>query len=289
MMQQQSLYPEIELSEQKKRMFVGKSDRTLFKHKLLNWLLGKFVGPIAADGTNIPCVTPAEMIDLCAGDGYWCSENEIYPSPYLFMRHAQHLIGKKGKHECNLHLIEKSVATFQELKSNCQATPFDIEPKFYCQDAGLWQFPRMKSNQALMFNLDPNNASVIKSIVTDEFLNNLPLCTFGMITLGCNASGVGRAKREYREEWQQATQSLIDCTVSWHDTILVWFKNDSHKWAYILRVPKRWTSKTIRKIEALAKQTSPFAIGILSQQKQRRDFNQQLHVLFTTKRERNEL
>jgi hypothetical protein len=74
-------------------------------------------------------------------------------------------------------------------------------------------------------------------------MQDLPLYTTTLSTLGCNASGVKRAPRDVRDMWRDHVNRVASTRAKWHTAILIALRNDDSQWAYLITGPRKWREK----------------------------------------------
>ena len=257
---------------------VGRSEgRTVFKHFLLDTLLGRVNGALTTGKTA--AVPPLLCIDLCAGDGF---ENDRHrSSPLIFQKHCKHPCGRRN--DASLVLIEQDRVSFDLLKQNVGDYPW---LQLRNADARNFTLPKLDRRQAVFVHCDPNN--VHKTPLTSEFVSGFTECTMYLATLGCNASGIKRLPLEQREGWREYVEMLTRQLSLWHDALLFWLVKDKAQWAYLCNVPMKWRDETIKAaINSRAAKEWEKGVGGVSLRRSRDDFMMQLNRLFLTKDELN--
>lgn len=262
-------------------MAVGRSSRTPYKHWLLDAMVGKCAGVYS---TGTPPGSPFTCVDLCAGDGLETPEHRA--SPQIMNKHCCWLNQKHGK-KTRLVLIEKDQHTFTELVNN---TAKDRCYGFECKlgDARTFTLEGVGSEQPVFVHCDPNN--VHQTPINEQFVGSWNCFTTFLATLGCNAGGIKMLPYEHRIKWFDKVRLLVHGMAAHHDAILLWLKKDSHQWAYLLSLPKKWASGGPRDFVAPAVRKGnemwPSGVGAVSYRGSRAAFNKQLQTLFLTAKER---
>lgn len=259
---------------------VGRSDsRTPFKHWVLNAELGRLLGIFAnpkARRRVHATADPFLVIDLCAGDA---DGNHRECSPKNIVHHAEW--ARTRQVDVEAVLIEKNPRTF--------ALMDDAVPDHYWiyklhGDARGWTPPVMHSKQAVFVHSDPNN--VADWPITPNLLESLPETATMLCTLGCNVGGLKRKSQEERSQWYAHVQGVLDHMPRYHDAILVILENDPSQWAYLLRLPDKWSEKTMAGILSSGSKYTSFSLSVASARHQTKQFMDMQHILFSTKKER---
>lgn len=255
--------------------FVGRSDRTPFKHWLLNAELGRQVG-IFSNGASkkIPVkACPFQIYDLCAGDG--ADEDS---SPKIIHKHAKFAL-KHGV-DVSCCLIEKSKLTAQILARNVNGCGF----KIHNIDARNFILTPTHEWQGIFVYCDPNH--VHEMPMSSQFIASASKGTTYIATLGCNVNGLKRMSRDERMLWYDYVDSIVSSIPSHHDAILISLINDSSQWAYLITVPKKWVNETIERINKIA--AKYWAPGVHITQYRKPGFIDHCNKLFLTKGERHD-
>lgn len=264
----------------------GASSRTPFKHWILDEELARLVGifsnPIATSKT--PCDAPTafapfHVIDLCAGDGRPTEHDERTSPSIISHRLTQARVNNVA---VKATFIERAKNAFDLLSMNIATkTPF---VELICGNARNYRIPFKKKMQPIFVHADPNH--IDDWPISDELAATLSETTTMLCTLGCNVGGLKRKTIEERTKWFDHVKRVIAPMPSYHDAILVELVGDASQWAYLLRVPEKWSSKTAAKIEAAGKKFLDREISIASWRSSRRAFDAMTKRLFLTKRER---
>ena len=262
-----------------KQTNVGTSSRTPFKHWVLNSELGRICG-VLSTGKVHARACPFHVIDLCAGDGHASSDSE-QSSPEIITRHCRWL-EKRGLRS-KATLIERGAITFAELMRNTQ-------PETWLErlnmDAREYRLNRTSKHQAMFIHADPN--SIADWPITQQLLESLSETTTMLATLGCNVGGLKRLKREDRLPWFNHVQSCIEAMPKYHDALLIELANDKSQWAYLLRLPARWTAETAVKLRTVGRKYTTFDLNLASVRINPTEFMAMENKLFLTKEERGE-
>lgn len=263
-------------------MSVGRSSRTPVKHYLLNSILGKVCGVISSGHETVPCRVSKErpmlMVDLCGGDGL--SNEEHDASPQIMYKHCQWM-NQRGL-PSELTVIEKMENTFEQLLENCSG----FNPEFthlLKGDSSEYRLPELSYNQPAFIHCDPNTVNQIP--ITDDFVNGFNSCTTYLVTLGCNVTGIKRDPLEKRATWFEYVEMLVKIIPNRHDAVLFWLNRDEAQWAYLLSMPRVWSSKfTSHAVTATSKQWTK-GVSAVSYRDDRSGFHNEVSRLFLTKEE----
>lgn len=231
-------------------MAVGNSDRTLGKHILLEKLLSREIGVLAARHYNEKLAFLGNeyiMIDLCAGDGRPTKQSSK-ASPMLMveaaieLRNTENNISKRTSDIfINIILNEKNEFTYSELENNHLYK--DCE-KFNLDSTSLTKIKTnriLRKNSTVFIHADPN--AITDWPLNKEFVNNLPRNTTMLITLGCNVGGIKRLCIKDRQNWFEKMDTVLYHLNSWHDATLIVLNGDKAQWAYMIVGPKKWKDK----------------------------------------------
>lgn len=266
---------------------VGRSTgRTPAKHELLNMILGKMVGVLSLNSTNVPCSVSADrpfvMVDLCGGDGLKTDDHDA--SPVIMYKHASWL-SNRGM-PVQMEVIEKAALTFEQLEKNCGYMSKDII-RLTLGDSREYRLPFLKETQSAFIHCDPNN--VDQTPLTGPFVAGFNKYTTYLVTLGCNVSGIKRTTADKRSKWFEYVEMLVDSLPRHHDAILFWLNRDASQWAYLLNLPRVWTGDFVASaIDRLGK-FWPDGVSAISFRHDRIAFDDQLARLFLTKDEYEQL
>ena len=267
----------------KNKKAVGKSERSMFKHSILNAEVGRLAGVMTLGRWKVPCNGPVHLVDLCAGDGVPLDGEDGMSSPEILIKHGDFIV--QHDQQCRVYLVERARSTFKTLKSNVESGSHSVSVEMILGDSGKWPLPEFSSSETVFIHMDPNNVAHVRKIVTPEVISNMTQYTTMLSTLGCNAGGVGRNAREHRIAWKEHVEILVSVSSRWHDNLLVSLEGDGHKWAYLIRVPEVWVDETAKNIQRLADRHSPYPISIISNSLACGDFSAKLSQLFTNKGE----
>lgn len=236
-------------------MSVGKSNRTAFKHSLLDMLLTREVEILSQHLKNPIYISPSspyQIIDFCTGDG--SDTSEYGSSSKIIINHLKIL--KKNKIYCKVILLEKDKNAYDKLRKNLnehykREDLYTVDIKYI--DAKDYEIEIANSRQGIFCNIDPNHMNDFPiNKRTIEKLSRSKTTTM-LISMGCNVGGLKRLSENERYAWFNWIDNIMETLANWHDLLLISINNDSSQWAYLLRLPKVWTDKTKRKIEILVK------------------------------------
>lgn len=260
---------------------VGRSSsRTPFKHWILNTELGRLCGIFAnpSAAASVPAkADPFCVIDLCAGDGH--CDNGANSSPSIITRHLG-WASQRGV-QVDAHLIEKNAGTFEVLCGNIARQPW---LSLTHADAREWVSPEFHKKQAVFIHSDPNH--IHDWPVTPDLIAGMSETTTMLATLGCNVGGLKMMSRDQRMCWYDHVAMCVNAMPSYHDAVLVSLDGDSSQWAYLLRVPSKWSASTCAKILSTGRQFSKWDFRMASFRSSRNDFENMQHHLFLTTKER---
>lgn len=259
---------------------VGKSiSRTPFKHWVLDHELGRLAGVLGRTNKTPAEAKPFHIIDLCAGDGETTEEHQSSPS--IILKHAQYFNdmvtdGRWAK----VTLIEKSAHTFYSLLSN-------VDPPAYVemlnQDAVDFELIPACENQAIFIHADPNCIS--EWPISENLIRSLTPTTTMLATLGCNVGGLKRLPIGDRSRWFDYIEQAVSVLASWHDILLFRLENDAAQWAYLLRLPKKWSERTAETILTKGRKFTAYDISIVSMRDDYQGFRMMQRELFLTRKE----
>lgn len=258
---------------------VGRStSRTPFKHFLLSALLGREGGIYARCPHKVHArAVPWHIIDMNAGDGRPSSEGDE-SSPALIVKHARIAAGCGVRVKATL--IERAEATYQVLRENVQPEPF-IE--FIHGDAREYRVPAHHRHQAIFVHTDPNHIG--DWCVSRELIDSFSQTTTLLATLGCNVAGLKRLPRAERQPWFDHVSSITASMPRYHDAILFAIDRDSSQWAYLVRLPREWTERTIGEAKSGAGRCG-LELRIASWQSSAVEFDNMQRELFLTRSEK---
>lgn len=279
---------------------VGRSSsRTPYKHWVLNSHLGKICGALSTG--RVPAVAkPLLCIDLCAGDGSRSAEYEC--SPYIIMKHCEWLQRSGSGCTAKSVFIEKDESTFEVLIGNKDRFHEDggfrsrwitqknspgvlHDNSFHNMDARELVIEPSCRNQAIFINCDPN--SIADLPFAKSLGDSLTPMTTMTLTLGCNTGGLKRMPRDRREEWFDYLSVLIDMMPTWHDALLVEVVNDASQWAYLTRLPEKWSRDVAAACKRYGdKHFTPHGVNVASYRDDQNTFQEICNRLFLTKKER---
>lgn len=219
------------------------------------------------------------VIDLCAGDGRPVEGGTT--SPAIIEKHGRNLIEKRGM-QFRSTLIEKKKETFAMLWANTSDEPWQQRLNM---DARDFKLDVKHEFQAVFIHSDPN--SISDWPITKSLTNSMSKATTLLATLGCNVGGLKRRPREERMQWYGHVQEVIEVMPYWHDAILVELVGDASQWAYLLRLPDKWSEKTSDKISKIGLGLG-FETSVSSLRRDPKEFKALEDKLFLTKKERSE-
>lgn len=267
---------------------VGTSNRTPFKH----WILDQHIGQVVGVGwQDRPWPNfrdfPLLVVDLCAGDGV-CVDGEHQSSPFILHKHCWHAMNppanpKFRPFSVDLRLIEASAMTFDQLKKSIEGYEKRVECQIIHADARMVDYSAAHPSQPCFINADPNNVDQLP-IPADLNARITPATTF-TVTLGCNVAGLKRLEFEKRAVWFDYINILLRGIPHWHDAILVELVRDASQWAYFSRVPSKWSKKQCETILRKGKTFHSHGVEVCSIRDSRDRFEKMIHRLFLTKKE----
>lgn len=259
---------------------VGHSARTPLKHFILNVLLGREAGAFISAPDKIPArADPWLIVDLCAGDGVNVP-GDHESSHSVIHRHAD-FARSKG---VNVHtvFIEKNEATLKTLVTEAWHRGDEVSDFLHADARDYVVRPRFR-DQAIFINADPNSMADLP--LTDTFLGSLTPTTSMVVTMGCNVGGLKRIPLSERGSWFDFIEIFTDTLPDFHDALLVTLNSDAAQWAYLMRVPARWSGKTMVEAMRAVKKHWPPGAEIISIKNDRRGFERLATRLFKTKAE----
>lgn len=265
-----------------KPSLVGRSSRTPFKHWVLDTHLGKIAGVLSTRNRDVPAIpNPFLCVDLCAGDG---SQSDVHRcSPAIITKHCEWL-HSRGIH-CETVLIEQDQNTFDALQNNVIASEYRHRVTMICGDSKEYRVRPTCRNQAVFVNCDPNAISDMP--LAGDLADSLTPTTTITMTLGCNVGGVKRLSRDKREEWFCYADRVVARMPSWHDAIVIRLVRDSDQWAYITRLPRKWSRKQAEDIKRKGEQLWPNGVEVAVLSDSVATFTDMLTRLFLTEAEYN--
>jgi hypothetical protein len=271
------------ISSDRPRNKVGRSDKTPFKHAILNAILGKMVGVIPYQQwleNNIV------MLDLCAGDGK--NGDHGHCSPSIMLKHA--IYAEKSGIIPVVLFVEKDESTFSRLITNINPGDYSFKVILVHENASNVKAPnRPKENRFI--HIDPNHAANMPSCEAwGEMMNER---TFLLMTLGCNAGGLKRLPLAHRLPWYK----YVEVVANWlmvnnrFDALFISIKNDATQWAYLVTIPQCWTNIVGDSIHSSAEKTLPDSMGveIFSYIHDREGFKDCVNRHFLTAKEYNDM
>lgn len=258
---------------------VGRSSRTPFKHDIFDSELGRICGVVGRHGVPADANPYMHVIDLCAGDGR--SVEGGTNSPAIIEKHGRFLMEKRGM-QFRSTLIEKNDQTFAVLCSNTADEPWQQRFKM---DARQFTLNIHHEFQAVFIHSDPN--SIADWPITKRLTNAMSKATTLLATLGCNVGGLKRLTLEERLPWYGHVQEVIEVMPYWHDAILIELVGDASQWAYLLRLPDKWSAETAVRIRNSGLRMG-FDTSVSSLRRNPKEFKALEDKLFLTKKERSD-
>ncbi len=255
-------------------MNVGKSERTPFKHDILDLIVGQTVSVVCNLSPRVTA-KPIYMYDLCAGDG---DTSLGKASPQIMQKHLKYAHGRGI--ECHLGLIEIKENTFNKLKEN---VPASKDTHFMNMDAKELELGLVHPESTVIIHCDPNNVASLP--MSEEFIQELPLYSTWIVTLGCNAHGIKRAPLEHRMAWGAWCELLEDTLLSHQDVLLVELNNDKHQWAYMIKTPLAWSDLNAASVQRKGDKLWSKGVTVKSLKNDAQEYRAIKHKLFFTKKE----
>ena len=217
---------------------VGVSEgRTPFKHDLMNRILGQTIGACAHGSRSIRCARRWHVDDLCAGNGV-NSDKSGTCSPQIIRHHLHFRTG--GAHlrstggMATATLWERDAEAFSSLRERYGDDP-NITLRNEDSSAFEWG---ISDNAVRVVMADPNNIDQMP-MRRAFYDGHMPVFGSLLVTMGCNASGLKRLRRERREEWL-AVADIGAVKRRNHEAILITLKGDASQWAYLVVFPHKW-------------------------------------------------
>lgn len=260
---------------------VGRSrSRTPFKHWLLSAEIGRLCGIFTHNPRMVHAVAnPFHVVDLCAGDGIGPTGRLATSSPKIILHHLG--IAAASGVSVRATLIERNALSFDLLQKNIQPLPTFCEA--ICSDATQYRVRPVSRFQQTYILADPN--TIADWPVTPEMLDSMSETTSMLVTLGCNVGGLKRLTQQQRLPWFDRMSEITNRLPRYHDAILVRLERDASQWAYLLRLPSKWTDNTISMIQLAGKRFLDFELDIASFRQSHQAFSEQQRILFFTKSE----
>ncbi len=272
----------------RKRVPVGRSHRTPLKHWMLSALLGKVVG-VGGTGRVESFVNfrkyGLHCIDIGAGDGT-VIEGKHTSSPYLMNWHCWNAMHPKHSslipYDAHITLIEKMEHTASVLAISVEGYEYKAPCEIIIRDARDYSIEPLSPYQPYFINADPNHINELP--LARDFSERLTPASTYVVTLGCNVGGLKRLKPEEREPWFEYADMLCQRLPYWHDVILCSLENDASQWAYLARVPSKWSDGYMKAMRSKAKGFG-FITNPVSLKGSREGFDRAIDTLFLTKKE----
>ena len=265
---------------EKIRQNVGRSSKTPYKHWLLDKELGRQAGiysrPAAMRSTPMRNDLPLMVIDLCAGDGE-SSEFSAESSPAIISKHVKFAGGK-----LQAFMIEKNIYSFDALSRNVKLYGDSDNISLINGDALEFNV-NIDSKQGVFINCDPNSVNEIP--LTSEFIKTLPPWTTMIVTLGCNVAGLKRLSIDKRSGWFDYVNMVVGSLPRWHDALICSVTLDNSQWAYLVRLPDKWSSDSKASYIKSGAKMFKHGVTVYSYRRERPEFNEQIKRLFLTKKE----
>lgn len=255
-------------------MTVGFSSRTPLKHFILNAALGQVVGALSTGRSYAKL--PLLVVDLCAGDGLNHMGDQC--SPRIIQKHINfHRLNGRAE----AILIEKSRNIFSSLKNQL---PDNNNIQLINGDAKDFVLPSLSHKQAVFIHIDPN--SLADWPVGSGLIQTLNETTTFVATLGCNVGGLKRLDFfKHRAQWYDHINELTSDIPSWHDVQIHVLNRDKAQWAYVVRIPKKWSEKAMYNITKKGNELWPNGLSSASLNQDRPYFEELIDRLFLTAKE----
>lgn len=257
-------------------MNIGKSDRTLGKHVLLDKILGREVA-VALNLTHM--CSEFVIVDLCAGDGRPTDQSKTC-SPDIIMKHKHYLdvmVDTNGQRlPCDVLLFEKNIAAYDELRN-----------KYLCHniDSRTLDFIAGTNKNTFVFlHADPN--LITDWPISNKLLNNCPKHTTLLATLGCNVGGLKRLPFDKRMEWFDKMYDVLRHLPKNHDAVIAALRGDKAQWAYLVTGPSKWHDEGRYEKDILkAFEYWDGGVDVVRFKTSKYEFMEQVDGLFLTKKE----
>lgn len=267
----------------KKKVSVGKSHRTPFKHWVLNQTLGSIAGIVGRRA--VPYIQgDFHVIDLCAGDGdpgeYGSSSPQIIAKHCRFVQDG--FREKNYPFRAKATLIEKSAMTFDRLASKEQELSEGYTLELIHGDARDYRV-EAKKNQAVFINGDPNHINDMP--LAEGLVESFPNFTTMTLTLGCNAGGLKRQPFEERQKWFDYVDMCCKRMKSYHDAIICSVRNDCAQWAYLSVIPKKHSERCTKELVRKGKEEFDYGVDVASYRSSFSEWDAIIKRLFLTKKE----
>lgn len=255
----------------------GKSERTPFKHDILDSILERLVSAWSTSKMNW-LQNDWLFIDLCAGPG---ADNRN--SPRILINHASQIVSGQTAHgrcgTAHVVLIEQNPTTFRQLIDNIPSYPW---VQTINGDARDFRLPISRPKRPGFVFVDPNHVGDIP--LTRSILASIKPFMCLMVTLGCNAGGIKRLPIDARKSNMAIIHDLKITLPRTQDLLLVRLEKDSSQWAYLFRLPMKWTSMFIGSVNSIRRQHNLQTRNI-SYRKQPDIFERELEILMLTAKE----
>jgi hypothetical protein len=103
-----------------------------------------------------------------------------------------------------------------------------------------------------------------------------------VITLGCNAGGVQRIVANEGEQWHAKAYGLLCNLPDYHDVHLYILNKDSHMWAYMVRLPIKWSDDYLKLCEKVGNKMWVNGVTAISYKKEPDRLKNELSRLFNS-------
>lgn len=217
---------------------VGQSGRTLWKHTLLNAVIGGEMGAFNYLGAG----RSYTMLDLCAGDGR-PADASGESSPGILLRHRD--LARRNGSDVRVVLVERNASTFATLEQEHPGADHLIHGD--SREPGTVPVLWRPSDYVFVHN-DPN--SIADFALAPELVAALPRFTTTLSTLGCNVGGLKRLPLSERQGWYEHVNTVTRTMGYWHDAMLVRVDRDDAQWAYLLTWPAKWRHRANLRVAA---------------------------------------
>lgn len=273
---------------------VGASEgHTRAKHCFLNAFLGKMIGVVAwgrqtsaREPNRAPVTGRALIVDMTAGSGD-ASEHSSHSSPSIILKHAGFDGLMRTNASCSVLFIEAAENTHQRLLDNFPQIGTTPCINSRCADSRTY-LPTWDTfeNDPIFIHVDPNSVGSLP--LTEPFLSTLPQYALMLVTLGCNAGGVKRMPKEKRMEWVKMIWVIIENLNKFHtrhDLLLISVLRDSSQWAYLLKVPVKWSQEYMELGFKTGAENFDHGVSVFSFREHRNQFMGELKRLSLTTNE----
>jgi hypothetical protein len=227
---------------------VGKSGITPVKHDLLNAIAKRHSGALLGSTTPLQHEV---WVDLTAGDGVPYEGRKWYEgcSAGIIGTNAAHSqAGRNGRITAVLN--EGAATTFSELRRNIETNLTDRSRVHLingrAEELNLAPYlPADNVTTGVFLYNDPNSAKGFA--LSPALIQQCPLFTTTLSTLGCNVSGMKRDPIAVREAlWGERILAVLPLLARRHHDMLLFMAGDASQWAYLATTPKKWSGKLVR-------------------------------------------